>query len=99
MVTDGFILNILKDVEDPEMGVNIVDLGLVYNIAVYDEKVLIEMTLTSPACPAGPEIIKSVRDRILSIQGIEDAEVKLVWSPRWMPEMMSDEVRDILGIF
>lgn len=99
MVNDNLILTLLKDVEDPEMGVNIVDLGLIYDVKIENEEITIEMTLTSPACPAGPEIIQAVRDKLYSIQGISDVRVKLVWSPRWIPEMMSDEARDMLGLF
>ncbi len=89
----------LKTVIDPELNVNIVDLGLVYTIQSRESEVDVEMTLTTPACPAGPEILKNAVSALEGLDGITKANVKLVMSPPWSPDRMSDEARDILGIF
>ncbi len=97
MLTEEYIRYILEDVIDPEMGVNIVDLGLIYDVKIADREVLIEMTLTSPGCPAGPEIISNVKLSILKLKEIDKVDVQLVWMPMWNSEMMTDEARDIMG--
>ena len=93
------ILDALRTVKDPELNVNIVDLGLVYTIQAKEEEVDVEMTLTSPACPAGPEILRNAVAAIETVEGISKANVKLVMSPPWSPDRMSDAARDELGIF
>ncbi len=99
MVDQDTIVNALKTVKDPELNVNIVDLGLVYTIQTREEQVDVEMTLTSPACPAGPEILRNAVGAIEKLEGVSKANVKLVMSPPWTPDRMSDEARDELGIF
>lgn len=90
----------LKDVRDPEMGVNIVDLGLVYDINVSEgNDVEVVMTLTSMGCPLGPEIMQDVRTTLSSLMGIGDVSVKIVWSPPWSPERMTEDAKDELGIW
>lgn len=88
-------------VRDPELMMNIVDLGLVYNIVVTDAKSAeITMTLTSPGCPAGPEIISSVqRETHAAFPDLEEVNIHLTWSPFWNPDMMSEEAKEELGIF
>jgi metal-sulfur cluster biosynthetic enzyme len=93
------ILDALRTVKDPELNVNIVDLGLVYTIQAKEDEVDVEMTLTSPACPAGPEILRNAVAAIETLEGISKANVKLVMSPPWSPDRMSDAARDELGIF
>ncbi len=93
------ILNALKTVQDPELNVNVVDLGLVYSIQSRDDQVDVEMTLTTPACPAGPEILRNAVTAVEKIEGVTKANVKLVMSPPWSPDRMSDDARDQLGIF
>ena len=93
------IVEALRTVVDPELHVNVVDLGLVYTIQTRDDEVDVEMTLTTPACPAGPEILKNAVDALERIEGISKANVKLVMSPPWSPDRMSDAARDELGIF
>ena len=90
---------LLKNVYDPEMGVNIVDLGLIRRIDVNNGIAEVEMTLTTPACPAGPALVQEVRQRLASLKTIREVEVKLVWSPPWTPEQMTEEARDELGLF
>lgn len=93
------IISALKTVIDPELNVNIVDLGLVYSTQSRDDEVDVEMTLTTPACPAGPEILKSAVGALEKLDGVTKANVKLVMTPPWSPDRMSDEARDELGIF
>lgn len=93
------ILTALRTVKDPELNVNVVDLGLVYTIQAHEDQVDVEMTLTSPACPAGPEILRNAVGAIEAVEGVSKANVKLVMSPPWSPDRMSDEARDELGIF
>jgi metal-sulfur cluster biosynthetic enzyme len=90
----------LKQVYDPEIGINIVDLGLVYDADISDEgDVLVTMTLTSLGCPLGPVIVQEVQGALRDFPGIRDIDVKLVWSPPWTPDMMSEEARDELGMW
>jgi metal-sulfur cluster biosynthetic enzyme len=93
------LISALKTVKDPELNVNVVDLGLVYSIQAHEDYVDVEMTLTSPACPAGPEILRNAVAALEKVEGVAKANVKLVMSPPWSPERMSDEARDELGFF
>ncbi len=99
MADQETILNALKTVQDPELNVNVVDLGLVYSIQSRENEVDVEMTLTTPACPAGPEILRNAVGALEKIEGVTKANVKLVMSPPWSPDRMSDDARDQLGIF
>lgn len=100
MTEESELLEALKQVIDPELMINIVDLGLVYGIESSDEgKVSVEMTLTSPACPAGPQIITQAKMALEAIDDVNEAEIKLVMSPPWSPDRMTDDARDHLGIF
>lgn len=103
-ITEDSVREALKQVVDPELFVNIVDLGLVYTVTVSDAEegksnVSIEMTMTSPACPAGPQLIQNSKDAIGRIEGVAAVEVKLVMTPPWTPDRMTDDARDQLGIF
>jgi metal-sulfur cluster biosynthetic enzyme len=102
-IAEETVREALKQVVDPELFVNIVDLGLVYGVALQpaEEKtdVSIEMTLTSPACPAGPQIIASAKDVLGRVEGVGAVEVKLVMTPPWTPDRMTDDAKDQLGIF
>jgi len=89
----------LKQIHDPEVGINIVDMGLIYSLELEDGKVGVYMTLTSPGCPAGPQILGQVETKIRELDGVEDVDINVVWSPPWTPEMLSDEAKDELGIF
>ena len=93
------ILAALKTVKDPELNVNVVDLGLVYTIQTVDDQVHVEMTLTSPACPAGPQILREAVAAVEGLEGVAKADVKLVMSPPWSVDMMTDDARDQLGIY
>ena len=94
----------LKKVIDPELFVNIVDLGLIYEVAISDaddgqKNIAIEMTLTSPMCPAGPQLIGQSKQVLTQLENVADVEVKVVMDPPWTPEKMTDDARDQLGIF
>lgn len=92
----------LKQVIDPELMINIVDLGLIYTIEEDEEnsrKVNIDMTLTSPACPAGPQLIQQSKMALERLHDVDEAVITLVMSPPWTPERMTDDARDQLGIF
>jgi metal-sulfur cluster biosynthetic enzyme len=90
----------LKNVYDPEIGINIVDLGLVYDADIEEDgDVLVTMTLTSLGCPLGPVIVQEVNNALKDLPGIGDTDVKLVWSPPWSPDMMTEEAKDELGIW
>lgn len=90
---------IRNEVYDPELGLNIIDLGLVYDITVADNKADITMTLTSPGCPVGPELITNIRRTLSRYEDLEEVDVHLVFSPPWHPSMMSEEAKDELGYF
>lgn len=94
------MIEALRSVIDPELFVNIVDLGLVYTITQGDEgRVQVEMTLTSPSCPAGPQIVHQAKTALEQLPGVNEAKIRLVMSPPWSPARMTDDARDKLGIF
>lgn len=96
-LNDDRVRDALRNVIDPEIQYNILDLGLIYNVNVKSDKTVgVEMTLTSPACPFGPMIIHDVRESCLSV-GAEDVQIDLVWQPPWSPEKMSEEAKLDLG--
>jgi metal-sulfur cluster biosynthetic enzyme len=101
MITRETVLEKIQPVEDPEMGYSLVDLGLIYDVDVSDKNdVSITMTLTSPMCPIGPEIVSRVEQAVKAIDGVGEVSVNLVWDPPWNPaEMASDEIKDRLGIW
>lgn len=88
-LNERLILNALRQVIDPEIGCNIVDLGLIYGIAIADTKVSVQMTLTTPGCPMGESIAEGARWALLGMEGVTDATVQIVWEPPWNPSMMT----------
>lgn len=103
-ITEDGIREELKKVIDPELFVNIIDLGLVYtvNLKPADEEatdVTIEMTMTSPACPAAPQLISQSKQIVSQLEGVGEVEVKIVMEPPWTPDKMTEDARDQLGIF
>ena len=102
-LTEESIREALKEVVDPELFVNIIDLGLVYLVEVTDvegkSNVKVEMTMTSPACPAGPQLLSGSKNAVSRLEGVGEVEVKLVMTPPWTPDRMTEEARDQLGIF
>jgi metal-sulfur cluster biosynthetic enzyme len=99
MIDQETLLGALRTVKDPELNVNVVDLGLIYSIQTRDSEVDVEMTLTSPACPVGPEMLRNAATALEKVEGISKANVKLVMSPPWSPDKMTDAARDQLGFF
>tara|TARA_A100000164_G_C21849011_1_gene744060 strand:+ start:450 stop:746 length:297 start_codon:yes stop_codon:yes gene_type:complete len=87
------IIDEIKKVYDPEIPVNIYDLGLIYNISTENKNVEIEMTLTSPNCPVADSLPKQVKDIVEKVENIEKVNVKLVWSPPWTKDMMSEAAK------
>ncbi len=87
----------LKGVIDPELGLNIVDLGLIYDVEVEDGQATVTMTLTSPGCPAGGMIMSGAQEAARGTEGVEDADVRLVWKPFWTPDRIDPDVRAALG--
>ena len=98
MVTSDVVRKALRAVKDPELNLNIVDIGLVYDVEASDAgAVQIKMTLTSPGCPAGTEIIDDVKSVVGDLEGVTSVDVELVWDPYWTPEKMDPRVRAFLG--
>jgi metal-sulfur cluster biosynthetic enzyme len=98
MLTPDSVRKALRAVKDPELNLNIIDIGLVYDIEVgTGGEVEVRMTLTSPGCPAGTEIIDDVKRVVADMEGVKSVEVELVWDPYWTPERMDPRVRAFLG--
>ncbi len=97
-LTKDAVLKKLEEVKDPEMSISIVALGLVYGVKIEKGLVIIDMTLTSPACPVGPLIIESVEESVKKIPGVKGVTVNLVWDPPWSTDRMSEETKTELGI-
>jgi FeS assembly SUF system protein len=93
------VIEAIKTCYDPEIPVNIHDLGLIYRVDIDDDdKVLIEMTLTSPACPVAGSLPGEVQERVRAVEGVADCTVELVWDPPWNPQMMTEEAQLELGM-
>jgi metal-sulfur cluster biosynthetic enzyme len=96
--TKDEVMEALKRVEDPELGMDIVDLGLVYDVAITDDTVVVTHTLTSMGCPAGPMIQEDIAGVIgMAFEDVERVELDLVWDPPWTPDRMSEDAKFILG--
>lgn len=102
-VQEDTIREALKQVVDPELFVNVIDLGLVYAIKLEEvdgkTNIGIDMTLTSPACPAGPQLVAQSKQVLGTLEGVGEVDVKLVMTPPWTPDRMTEDARDQLGIF
>lgn len=92
------VIEVLRQCFDPEIPVNVVDLGLIYEIAIKPERVDIKMTLTALGCPMAADVMADVRDHLLTLPGISDAGVDIVYEPVWTPERMTEEARWELGM-
>lgn len=93
------VLDALRKVDDPELGINIVDLGLVYDVGIEGDAVHVTYTLTTMGCPIGPLIEQQIKEMIEPIQGIDRVEAEMVLSPPWTPDKMSEEAKAALGMF
>jgi metal-sulfur cluster biosynthetic enzyme len=103
-LSEDLVREELKKVIDPELFINIIDLGLVYVVNLAEREdgktdVKIEMTMTSPMCPAGPQLIANSKAVASAIEGVGDVEVRIVMDPPWTPDRMTEDARDHLGIF
>lgn len=97
MITEEQVGEALKTVKDPELNMNIVDLGLIYDIKVEEPTVYVKMTLTSPGCPAGPQILHGAKQAIEGLEAVGRAEIELTWTPFWTPERINPKVRALMG--
>ena len=98
MVTEEEVYEVLRECYDPEIPVNVVDLGLIYGVAISDAGVNIRMTLTAPACSMGPMIATEIEDKLLGIPDCPPPSVEFVWDPPWTPQRMSEAARKQLGL-
>lgn len=98
MPTPDDIKTALKQVIDPELNLDIVTLALVYDVKVDEDKAIINMTLTTPMCPYGPQLIEDVKQTAGKVEGIKNVIVNLVWDPPWGPDLLSEEAKMSLGI-
>ena len=97
MATRDEVLEVLRQVEDPELGMDIVDLGLVYEVEMEDSTAKVTYSLTSMGCPAGPLIAQDIDSAVRQVEGIEGVELELTFDPPWTPDRMSDDAKFILG--
>jgi metal-sulfur cluster biosynthetic enzyme len=97
MPTKDDVFEALREVEDPELGMDVVELGLVYDVEVEDSRVKVIHSLTSMGCPAGPMIQEGLHEAAARVPGVADVEVELTWDPPWTPERMSEDAKFILG--
>jgi metal-sulfur cluster biosynthetic enzyme len=97
MIDADMVRKALRQVKDPEIGLNIMDLGLIYDVDVEEGEVHVKMTLTSPGCPAGAQIMGDVDQTVRMMEGVTGVEVELVWEPFWTPERIDPKVRSFLG--
>ena len=98
-ISEDSVRMTLRKVKDPELNLNIIDLGLVYTITVEDDnKVIVDMSLTSPGCPAGPQIMQDVERAIQAMPGVGKVVINLVWEPFWTPERIEPKVRAYMGL-
>ena len=98
MPTKEQVFEILGDIYDPEIPIDIVNLGLIYGVDIQDSKVNVNMTMTSPGCPAAQQIVTEARLLIEDLPDVEEANIEIVWDPPWTPEMMSEAAKESLGI-
>ena len=92
------VRDVLKNVYDPEIPVNIVDLGLIYDIQIEEGDVYVQMTLTAPGCGMGPMIAQQAEWAISEVEGVEDVQVEMTFDPPWSPDLISEDGKKLLGI-
>jgi len=90
-------MKVLKECYDPEIGISLVDLGLIYDVKVEKDKVNVKMTLTTPGCPMHSFMVQDVREKVNAMKGVKEVKVELVWDPPWSPDRMSKEAKKKLG--
>ena len=97
-LSDEFLKDLLKAVEDPDLGMNIVDLGLIYGVKNTDGKVAVDMTLTTPSCPHGPQMVSEVNYVLKCAHGVKEVNVNIVWDPPWSMDFLTEDAKLELGI-
>ncbi len=97
MLTRDMVMTALKNCYDPEIPINIVDLGLIYDVRIDGGNVEVDMTLTAPGCPMHAPMSADVKEKVEILDGVKQATVKMVWDPPWSPERMSDEAKKMMG--
>ncbi|HVH10682.1 MAG TPA: metal-sulfur cluster assembly factor [Gemmatimonadales bacterium] len=97
-VTEADARNALRQVKDPELDMNIIDLGLVYDVEIAEGVLNVKMTLTSPGCPAGPMITNDAYRVLRALPGVADVDIEIVWEPYWTPERMDPKIRALMGL-
>jgi metal-sulfur cluster biosynthetic enzyme len=97
MITEQNVREVLKECYDPEIPLNVLDLGLIYDIRLDDHVVEIDMTLTAPGCPMHAMISKGIEEKVRKMDGVEDVKVNVIWDPPWTPERISEDGKKILG--
>jgi metal-sulfur cluster biosynthetic enzyme len=97
-LTQDSVMDALRQVNDPELGINLVDMGLIYGVEIEGGKVQIDMTLTTPGCPMHSFIARQAWQAVSNVPGVTDAKVRVVWEPRWTPERLSPAARAKLGL-
>lgn len=97
MIDERQVIDKLKNCIDPELGINIVDLGLIYSVGIEDSRVNVLMTLTTAGCPLDSYFVKDITDKLKTLKGVKDVSVELTFEPPWSPAKMSSESKDLLG--
>jgi metal-sulfur cluster biosynthetic enzyme len=97
VVTADDVTDALRDVIDPELGLDFVELGLIYEIEIEESEVYVTFTLTSPGCPIGPQVSDQIREYVAELEGVEKVHPKMVFTPPWTPELMSEDAKFALG--
>ncbi len=98
MINENDVWNVLKTVIDPEIGLDVVNLGLVYELKISDDRIYVKMTMTTPGCPLTSWILADAENKLRSIPGVKDVKIDLVWDPPWTVDRISEEARRLLGL-
>jgi len=97
MATVEDVTDVLRDVIDPELGLDFVELGLIYDVEIEDSTVRVTYTLTSPGCPIGPQVSEQIEEFVMELEGVEEVQPTMTFSPPWTPERMSEDAKFALG--
>ncbi len=97
MITKDQVMQKLEEVIDPEIGLNIVEMGLIYGVEIKEDSVNVKMTLTAPGCPLQNTLVAIAKDSLQQIPGIKDVKIEIVWDPPWHPSMLSEDAKKKLG--
>jgi FeS assembly SUF system protein len=98
MIQKEEVMNALRQCYDPEIPINVVDLGLIYDVQIEEGTIRVKMSLTAPGCPMAGFMVKDIEQKLKSLKGVKKAEVEIVWDPPWSPERISPEAKGVLGM-